>query len=120
MGVIYMIENIHTGEKYIGQTTIAKPIKRYRSHLSASRSNRLKNRLYEDMRQLGEDSFVFSVIETCLDMDLNKRENYWIDHYNSIANGYNQIPGSGVKYYTEESNDYDTYMKRAMKGEYSQ
>ena len=115
-----MIENIHTGEKYIGQTTLAKPIKRYKSHLSSSRSNRLKNRLYEDMRQLGEDSFVFNVIETCLDMDLNQRENYWINHYNSIASGYNIIPGSGFKHPIEKRSNYDTYMQRSMRGEYSQ
>ena len=89
MGYIYKISNNKTGETYIGQTTIARPIKRWRAHISHSRKGSHKNPLYEDMRILGEEHFTFEVLESTLDMNLNKREQYHIDSLDTINNGYN-------------------------------
>mgnify|MGYP006228346825 FL=1 len=98
MGYIYKISNNKTGETYIGQTTIARPIKRWRAHISHSRKGTNKNPLYRDMRILGEEHFTFEVIESTLDMNLNKREQYYMDLHDSINNGYNIIPAQGIRY----------------------
>ena len=109
-----MIENKQTGQKYVGQTTQAKPIKRYKTHIAHSQSNKKLTPFYQDMRDQGPDNFTFKVIETCLDMNLNQRENHWIEYYNSIEEGYNINKGYGPRYDEEPKGDYYDYMIKTM------
>ena len=114
MGVIYLIENTQTNKKYIGQTTSSKPITRFKNHLCKARTGKGYNKLHDDIRDIGEEYFSFKVLETTLDMNLTERENYWIKYYNSIEEGYNLIPASGVKYYEERKDKYTEYMYKCM------
>ena len=39
------------------------------------------------------DNFIFEVIEECSSNELNQKEKYWINFYNTFYNGYNQTLG---------------------------
>ena len=83
-GIIYCIERIKTGKKYIGQhlgtiddgywgsgSAISKAIKKY-----------------------GKESFKKYVLEECDLENLNEREQYWIKYYNTfLGEGYNMDDG---------------------------
>ena len=46
--------------------------------------------LYQAMREFGIDNFSFEVIEECELINLNDKEKYYIDKYNTMnPNGYN-------------------------------
>lgn len=45
------------------------------------------------MRKYGIDNFKFSVLEECDKEDLNEKEKYWIEKYDSYNNGYNNTCG---------------------------
>ena len=45
------------------------------------------------MRKYGIENFTFSVIEECSQEQLNEREIYWIEYYDTYKNGYNSTLG---------------------------
>lgn len=88
---IYKIENKQNGKIYIGQSIDIK--KRLESHIAMSNSknkNSYNRPLYNDFRKYGIKNFNFNVIEECEEQELNEKERYWINFYNSCNNGYNQ------------------------------
>lgn len=108
---IYKIENLINGKIYIGQSVNTGA--RWSAHkqvLSApSHVSELKKPLYKDMYKYGIKNFSFEVIEECKKENLNEREIYWIQKYNSYyfdenSNGYNLTRGgeTGINSYTEE------------------
>ena len=40
-------------------------------------------------RKYGINNFSFEIVEECSKEELNKKEKYWINYYNSFFNGYN-------------------------------
>lgn len=88
---VYAIRNINSGKMYIGSTSVSIK-KRLWHHVSELKRNRHKNyRLSEDWVKYGEKAFEFVVLEnTCT--DLRKREQHWMEFYNSVENGYNINP----------------------------
>lgn len=46
------------------------------------------------MEEFGVENFSFEIIERCSKEDLDKREKYYIDFYNSCKNGYNMQIGN--------------------------
>ena len=108
---IYKIENLINGKIYIGQSVNTGA--RWSAHkqvLSApSHVSELKKPLYKDMYKYGIKNFSFEVIEECKKENLNEREIYWIQKYNSYyfdenSHGYNLTRGgeTGINSYTEE------------------
>ena len=94
---IYKIENKLNGLTYIGQST--NIYKRWTNHkCSAFRENSKDYNipLYKDFRKYGLDNFKFEIIEECLKEELNEREQYWIQEYDSFFNGYNESVGGSV------------------------
>ena len=90
---IYKIENIYSNNIYIGQ---AKDIrKRLREHLEYCISqNKDENKaLVAAWKKYGEGCFDFELIEKCNLSDLDEREKYWINYYDSHSNGYNMTSG---------------------------
>lgn len=81
---IYKITNRINNKCYIGQSRCIE--KRWSSH----RSSCLDYPLYRAFRKYGLENFDFEIIEECCINELNNREIYWIAHFNSIDNGYNQ------------------------------
>lgn len=92
---IYRITNIETQQMYIGQ---AKDVReRWREHAKAS----LKidtpgnNKLYPNMIKYGLDNFTFELMETCDNSSqLNEKERYWIEFYDTYNNGLNSTRGN--------------------------
>lgn len=100
MGCIYMYTNKINGMKYIGQT-ICRLSKRHNEHLK--RDNSYIDRA---LRKYGEDNFKLEIIEDNIEdrQQLNEREIYWINFYNTFNNGYNLTSGgSGVSKFDIET-----------------
>lgn len=90
-GHIYLITNKVNQKKYVGQTrTTIK--ERYKKHIKTScTSNR---HLYCAMRKYGIENFILEELEYVEDDNqLDIREQYWINYYNSYYNGYNETKG---------------------------
>lgn len=91
---IYCIENINTNKKYIGQSINIDD--RWSKHKSELRSNSHDNDyLQKAWNKYGEDNFRFYILEECNSSDLNEREIYYINLYQTLdyKNGYNLKEG---------------------------
>lgn len=97
---IYKIENKVNKKAYIGQSIHIE--QRWLEHKQPSIYNNPNHKsysyaLYEAFRKYGIDNFEFSIIEECSKEQLNEREKYWIQYYDSYNNGYNMtLGGDGV------------------------
>jgi group I intron endonuclease len=92
--IIYKSTNKITGKIYIGQTTHTLD-KRIKGHIKESKIE--SNRPFMlSINKYGEDNFEFETIDSADNLDeLNNKEIYWIDFYNSVSpNGYN-VTGGG-------------------------
>lgn len=92
--IIYKSTNKITGKIYIGQTTKSLE-QRIKGHLNESKID--KNRPFlSSINKYGIDNFTFEEIDFTNNLDdLNDKEIYWIDFYQSISpNGYN-VTGGG-------------------------
>ena len=101
---IYKITNKNNGKVYIGQSdNIERRI---------SEHKRKKNQTIDDyINILGVENFTFEIVEECALEDLDKKEQEYIDKYDSQKNGYNlqkggfnnsQGEGNGRALLTEE------------------
>lgn len=111
-GIVYALYCKETDRYYIGQTI--KPInKRWQEHLYEANKMSPKP-LYKAIRKYGAGSFNLKVIEECDVTLLDERETYWIRHYNSYSDGYNQTDGSGGQY--RISDDVKQRISESMTG----
>ena len=92
---IYKITNQETGECYIGQAVDIR--RRWMDHCKAGLGidTPQGNQLYAAMQQYGLDSFSFELLLECESKQLNEKEKYFIELYNSNAIGYNGNKGVG-------------------------
>lgn len=92
---IYKITNQKTGECYIGQAVDVR--RRWMDHSKAGLGidTPQGNQLYAAMQQYGLDSFSFELLLECESKQLNEKEKYFIELYNSNAIGYNGNKGVG-------------------------
>lgn len=93
-GYIYKISTTASPKVYIGQT-IRTIEERYQEHLNA-RNNKDKKtlHLYLAMNKYGIETFSIEKIDEANNQEeLDKKEVYWIEYYDSINNGYNMAPG---------------------------
>ena len=91
---IYKITNIINGKSYIGQSTDIH--RRWKNEITDSKcinANSYNYPLMKAFRKYGIDNFKFEVIEECNNEELNQREIYWIDHFDTFFHGYNQTLG---------------------------
>ena len=94
---IYKITNQKNGKVYIGQSIDIE--RRIRIHKYAgfdSARHEYNYPLYRSIRKYGIENFIFEIIEQCKKDELGKKEQYWIDFYDSINpdKGYNQMGGT--------------------------
>ena len=90
---IYKITNIETGQCYIGQSVELR--NRLRDHIKAGLGiNSSNNKFYSEMKTIGPEKFMYEILEECDRNQLNERERYWIDFYESIDFGYNTTIGN--------------------------
>lgn len=89
---IYIITNKINGHQYVGQSiNIAE---RWKSHIRASKNKtyrEYKYPLYVAFRKYGITNFTFEILEECSADKLNERELFWINKFDTVRYGYNQL-----------------------------
>ena len=96
IGFIYRILCIPTNESYIGQTIDIN--RRKNKHFSTLRNNKHENpKLQNAWNKYGEENFSFEfwTFDNITPERLNKLECEYIEKYNSLASGFNLVPGGG-------------------------
>lgn len=90
---IYKITNQETGECYIGQAVDVR--RRWMDHCKAGLGidTPQGNQLYAAMLEYGLDNFSFELLLECTPKELNEKEKYFIELYNSNVVGYNILRG---------------------------
>lgn len=90
-GGIYMIKNIVDNKVYIGSSTNIEI--RWDTHIRDLNNNTHYSKvLQKSWKDYGKNNFEFLIIEEIKDENiLKRREQYWIDYYNSYKSksGYN-------------------------------
>ena len=91
---IYKITNINTGDIYIGQSVNITD--RFKQHIKCGLGIDASptNKLYNNMQQFGVWNFTFEILEKCERSQLNEKERFWIDMYQSNKVGLNTMKGS--------------------------
>ena len=84
---IYKVTNKVNGKVYIGQSVDIG--RRWRTHMTA------KDDIYfhKAIQKYGVENFEWEVIEQCKKSELDEREIYWIEYYDSFNKGYNCTKG---------------------------
>lgn len=84
---IYKVTNKINGKVYIGQSVDIG--RRWRQHMTA------EDDIYfhKAIQKYGVENFEWEVIEKCKKSELDERESYWIEYYDSFNNGYNCTKG---------------------------
>lgn len=93
---IYKITNNINDKVYVGQSiNIEQRWKAHRTKPNQVNGSQYDSPLYRAIRKYGLSNFSFEVIEECKQEDLNEREIYWINFYQSfnLDKGYNLTLG---------------------------
>jgi len=112
MGDIYVLES-PSGKKYVGQAyhTLRNGKKwgylaRWKAHIREAKNELNYSRLLDSaIRKYSPENFKVSLICTCETYsELNEKESYYINEYNTLApNGYNLTTGGSSYTYCEET-----------------
>ena len=87
---IYMYENKINKKVYIGQSKNLE--QRHKQHIFRSKnsgSSEYNSILHQAFRKYGIENFEYIILEECAIGDLNSRELYYINKFDSFNNGYN-------------------------------
>lgn len=101
---VYKATNKISGKCYIGKTTKSLD-ERKSQHLKLSKTK--NTHFLNALRSYGESNFTWEIIDTAkTNEELNEKEIYWINQYNSVNNGYNMIDGGtgGYNIYAVNAN----------------
>ncbi len=111
MAYIYLITNDLNGKQYIGKTEYENIYKRWKEHLRDYKKEQCEKRpLYNAMNRYGIEHFHIEEIEYVPpEIDLETREIYWINYYNTYYNGYNATLGGDGKHYLDYNLIIQTY-----------
>lgn len=87
---IYKITNKQNNKCYIGQTI--RPVEqRWNRHKNDAINNKLDTHFARAIRYYGPENFLVEVIDIATSQEeLTKKEQYWIQYYNTTINGYNE------------------------------
>lgn len=94
---IYKITNSVDGKIYVGQSK--NIYRRWKEHKTELNNKRKNNRhLQYAWNKYKEENFIFCIIEQCTMDELDSKEDYWINHYNSTNEncGYNVVTGGNL------------------------
>ena len=116
---IYKITNIQNNKVYIGQTI--RPIKdRFHRHINDAMNNILNTHFARAIRKYGKDSFIIEEIDTAqTQKELNEKEQYWINYYNSVKDGYNEtdaiLKSGGNTYQSKTEEEMEVIKEKIRK-----
>lgn len=92
MAYIYSITNKTNNKKYIGKTIDLKH--RWNNHIYDLSNNKHHScKLQNAWLKYGQNNFQFDIVEEVDEINLNDREKYWIQYYDTYLNGYNETFG---------------------------
>lgn len=92
-GIIYIITNSINNKVYIGQT-IQSLKNRWKEHCRKGYSKNESNmHIKRAIFKYGKENFFIKELEKCNIEELNEREIYYINLYNSYLRGYNSTKG---------------------------
>ena len=119
MGVIYKITNIINKKIYIGQTIRPEP-ERWQQHVWNAINNKDNQDcpyLCKAIRKYGKENFIREILEEIPNDQLNKREIFWIDFFNSTNKdiGYNLSKGGNGHTLYNDDEIIDAYLKNNEK-----
>lgn len=87
---IYKITEKSTEKSYIGQSKdIYRRLTQHFSTVNRDDENDWHNNFHDH-----PDSFSFEILEVCLASELDEKESYYIEKYDSFKNGFNKTPGN--------------------------
>jgi group I intron endonuclease len=95
MKYIYLITS-PSGKQYVGKSTIDPEQKSVLYQSAAKYFPNIKRPILESIRKYGWDKMQFCIIErndSWTSDELNEREKYWIQNYNTLNAGYNITAG---------------------------
>lgn len=93
---IYKITCLVNNKVYIGQTS--QTVKdRFRKHMGSHKDEH-DTKFYRAVRKYGTESFIIEQIDTAsTQQELDEKEVYWINYYDSVNKGYNMISTPGKR-----------------------
>lgn len=101
---IYKITNLINNKCYIGQSVHIE--RRWTEHCFPSKTSKISLAIQE----FGKENFNFEILEECSIQELDKKEAYWIQYYNSLTpNGYNVVDNTN-----SEITHYNFYDKEII------
>ena len=96
--IIYKATNLVNGKVYVGQTVNTLKYRKEQHWREAICPSRKNVHFHNALLKYGIDNFEFEIIDRARDVDeLNKKESYWIDYYNSTDSRYGYNKDSGGK-----------------------
>ena len=84
---IYKITNKINGHAYIGQSVDID--RRWNEHCNKESDSLI----HKAIIKYGVENFMFEILEECEQSELDEKEVYWVEYYNTYQNGYNQTAG---------------------------
>lgn len=89
---IYKITNTLNNHSYIGLST--KLEDRWKYHNDQYNWKREKSKvLYQAFQKYGIENFTFEILEECSVEELSEKEKYYVNKFDTYANGYNMTTG---------------------------
>lgn len=88
---IYKITNKINNKVYIGQSSDIK--RRWRTHRQSFKNKRKDTVLTKAFQKYGIENFTFEVLEECDISELDCKEQFYIEYYDSYNQGYNMNLG---------------------------
>lgn len=89
---IYKVTNTITNKIYIGYTSIGIENRLHKHNTNALSGGQTK--FYNSIRKYGIDKFYWIVIDSSdNEKDIQEKEKFWINYYDSFNNGYNMTLG---------------------------
>jgi group I intron endonuclease len=98
---IYKITN-PKGKIYIGQSTNVYDRWNKGHKYSHSKKTGVGKKLKNSLKKYGWECHVFEIIEECTIEQLEEKEIYWINYYNTYKNGLNSQIGGFTGYHNDE------------------
>ena len=106
---IYKWTNLINQQAYIGQAKDieirkSRHIQIYNRILKGEDIPQKNYPLYRAMIKYSIENFSFEILEECLIEELNNKEKYWVNYYDTFFNGYNQTLGGDASIQAPKEN----------------
>lgn len=89
---IYTITLPHDDKKFYVGSTVALSAREKQHTTGLKKGSHHSKKLQRSYKKYKCKTINFKVIEECSQEIRNEREQFWIDHYNSVDDGYNMMP----------------------------